>query len=86
MARHNAALSVTQGGLNVGKLAVLCGSPHLQHGLCQSKHGAGIARVAVGQHAAMRIEWFRSPWARHTAGEKLASLSFTAEPKVFELN
>ena len=69
-----------------GKLAVTCGSPHLRHGLGESEHGAGIARVAVGQHAAMGIEWFRSPWARDAAGEQRAALTLTAEAEVLELN
>ena len=77
---------MTEGGLNIGKLACLCIAPHLQHGLSQSKHRARIAGVAVRQHTAMSIEWLGSPGARHATGEEVASFTLTAESKVLELN
>ena len=86
MARHNSTLGMTEGGLNIGKLAGLRIAPHLQHGLSQSKHRAGIAGMAVRQHTAMGIEWLGSSWARHAAGEEVPPFTLTAEAKILELN
>ena len=86
MARHNSTLGMTEGGLNIVKLAGLRIAPHLQHGLSQSKHRARIAGVAVRQHSAMGIEWLGSPRARHAAGEEIAPFTLTAKAKILELN
>ena len=86
MARHDTALRVAQSGAHIRQLTCARIAPELRHGLSQTKHGPWVTRVTVGQHTAMRVQWFSAAGSADAAGQPVATFTFGTKAKIFNLN